>query len=405
MDVESQMKRWQGRTSGSVLAGVLVVIGLLLIIGGSMLVLGWQSRMAALRATAEIRARAAADSGLEKAVYDVNARVQNGLWDDTNLPAESASLPGTEDQYDYTLVGDAAGGLVISANGRYRQTQRTVSAAVELAGIYEYAIYGIDSIELKNGTMVDGFNYDTDEPLLQIATSSTASGHIDMKNGVTIVGDVLVGVGGDPDVVIGEGPGVTIVGNTYSMPVAWNPPIITVPVYLSTSASLGEITNSGTISSSGKYSSIALGAGKVLTIDGEVELYITGNVDLGNDAEIRVVDAAANPNASLTIYLEGNFIGKNGSGFNNLTQDTQKLTLYGLANCTSIGLFAKGAFYGTVYAPCADIELKNAVEVFGAMVGNSFIQKESAGFHFDAKLRKVSVQDFGVRFVVRRWQE
>lgn len=405
MDAECQMKRWQGRTSGSVLAGVLVVIGILLIIGGSMLVLGWQSRMAALRTTAEIRARAAADSGLEKAVFDINAKVRNGLWDDTNLPAESASLPGTEDQYDYTLVGDAAGGLVISANGRYRQTQRSVLAAVELAGIYEYAIYGIDSIELKNGTMVDGFNYDADEPLLQIATSSTASGHIDMKNGVTIVGDVLVGVGGDPDVVIGEGPGVTIVGNTYSLPVAWNPPIIPVPAYLSASAPLGAITNSGTISISGKYSGINLGNGEILTIDGEVELYITGNVDLGNDAEIRVVDAAANPNASLTIYLGGDFTGKNGSGFNNLTQDAQKLTLYGLANCTSIELFAKDAFYGTVYAPCAGIELKNAVEVFGAMVGNSFIQKESAGFHFDANLRKVSVEDFGVRFVVRRWQE
>jgi hypothetical protein len=189
------------------------------------------------------------------------------------------------------------------------------------------------------------------------------------------------------------------------MPLTWDPPIIPPPDYLIASSSLGSITNSCTITTSGKYSNINLGNGNIITIDGNVELYVTGNVILGNDAEIRIVDLAANPNASLTLYLGANFEGKNGSCINNLTMDAHRLSIYGLENCTKIWLFAKDTFYGTIYAPNANIVLKNAVEYFGALVGKSFLQNESADFHYDASLRKVSISDLGVRFVIRRWQE
>lgn len=47
-------------------------------------------------------------------------------------------------------------------------------------------------------------------------------------------------------------------------------------------------------------------------IDGDVELYITGNITLGNSAEIQVLHGG-----SLTIFSDGNVEGKNSSRFTN----------------------------------------------------------------------------------------
>jgi hypothetical protein len=62
-------------------------------------------------------------------------------------------------------------------------------------------------------------------------------------------------------------------------------------------------------------------------------------------------------------------------------------------------------FYGAIYAPSADIQLNNSVEYHGSVVANSFIQNVGAGFHYDAALRNVAVNDEAVRFVVKHWSE
>ena len=88
-----------------------------------------------------------------------------------------------------------------------------------------------------------------------------------------------------------------------------------------------------------------------------------------------------------------------------MTNDAKKLTIYGLESCESISLYAKSAFYGTIYAPNADVEMKNSADVFGSIIADTFIQKVAANFHYDADLRTVDVNDYGVRFVIDRWQE
>jgi len=49
--------------------------------------------------------------------------------------------------------------------------------------------------------------------------------------------------------------------------------------------------------------------------------------------------------------------------------------------------------------------LLNSGDMYGSVIGNSVEQKNSATFHYDVTLREVSIEDIGVRFVIRDWQE
>ena len=485
------------------LVAVLVAVVILLLLGMSTLNMGRYSRVQAIRGVQEIAARCAADAGLEKSLYEMNAKIALGAWDASWLPSESGQSLGAEQSYDYSVSGDLVSGYTIQAVGTCGQITRTVSATLRLAGMFDYAMFVIGGVELKNGVAIDGYNYGAGDPLLQVGTAGTGAGDITLHNSALITGDVVVGVGGDPEIVI-SGKDDQVTGNSYAAPLVWDPLPITVPEYLSSAVSQGTITggevsssgksdkkskksidsgstitggevsssgksdkkskksidsgststggevsssgksdkkskksidsgststggavsssgksdkkskksiDSGStstggavISSSGKYDSIDISSGDTVTITAPVELYVTGDVDLGNSAEI-IIDTSSNPDASLTLYLGGDYRGKTNSSINNLTADPHRLTIYGLPTCTSIELYCKGDFYGTIYAPYAEVEFKNAVEFYGSLVANSVILKQSSEFHYDASLRTVSITDMNVRFVVDRWSE
>jgi len=65
-------------------------------------------------------------------------------------------------------------------------------------------------------------------------------------------------------------------------------------------AGSGDITDDVTITQSGQYGRINLGNPETLVIDGTVELYVTGDVVLGNGARIEIREGA-----SQVLYVEG----------------------------------------------------------------------------------------------------
>ena len=261
-----------------------------------------------------------------------------------------------------------------------------------------------DSIDLRNGTTIDWYNFDGDDTL-QIGTNSAVDGAIDAHLGVTITGDVVVGTGGDPETVINSKSEAVITGDTYALNEEYELPPITVPAYLESLGSGGTVTNSIMVSGMRKYDSISLNPGEVITISGPTILYVTGDVILDNSSILEVVDVNTNPDASLILYLGGNFLCRNGGVINNLAKDAQKVKIYGLESCVSIDFFTASIFYGAIYAPNADIRLNNAVEFFGAVVAESLVQSATADFHYDASLNEGTVNDEGVSFVVKQWSE
>jgi len=339
------------------------------------------------------------------AVFEMNEKLKVKPWDDSTLPqATNEVLPNCDAIFSYILTGDIGNGYIVESVGKSNQAERKVSSSLQLQGPFESAIFAKTTINLKNGTTVDWYNYGEDEKNLQVGTNSTGPASIDLKNGVTVNGDVAVGVGGEPDVVINS-QWATITGKTYALAEEYELPPIAVPEYLQALPSQGTIDDTTTLTGSAKYDEIYLKNGKIIIIDGPVTLYIIGDVIIKNSAELQVVSADTNPDASLTLYLGGDAEIKNSGAINNKARDAKKVKIYGLDGCQSIILKNGSDFYGAIYAPNADVEMKNSADVFGAVVAKSFEQKNSATFNYDASLRDVSINDEAVRFVVKQWQE
>ena len=391
---------------GAVMALLLLVIIILSIAGVGLLELGLRSRTLAVRNASEIEARCAADAGLVKAVFEMNEKLKVTPWDDSILPqATNEVLPNCGATFSYTVTGDLGSGYTIEAVGKSGQAVKRANCALQLQGPFEAAIFANANIILRAGTVVDWYNYSEGEKNFKLGTNSINPGGIDLKNGVFVNGDVVVGLGGDPDVVVINSLGATITGDIYALTERYNLSPITVPGPLQQSSSEGTITDTTTITTSGKYDGINLGNSEIITIDGPVALNITGDVILDNSAQLQIVDAEVNPNASLTLYLGGNFVSKNGGLINNVTADPRKLKVYGLDTCQLIDFKTNSIFYGAIYAPNADVQLNAWVEYSGACTSKSFTQNVHADFNYDASLREVNKDEEAVRFIIKQWSE
>lgn len=399
----------KSKRDGFAMAVMLCAIILLFLAGLGTLTLGMHSRLLGVRTCSELAARSAADSGLTKALFEMNRQLKAKTWNGSSLPSVTDEpLPNCNAFFSYetakVITEDVNDNdiYIIESIGNSGLAQRTVSGTVELKGLFEYAIFVENQITLKNGTTVTAYNQDADDLPLQIGTNSTAAGAIIAKTGVTIDGDVVIGVDGDTDTVVDNKTEAAITGQTYPSLIKNKTSSITVPKYLQDMSSEGTITTSKTISSSAKYDSINLtGLGNLINVDGKnVVLYITGDLRLGNSDQLQI-----QTDASLTIFLGGNLYIDNSGAINNLTKDPKKLEIYGLDTCTIVDFKNSGSFYGALYTPNADIRLHNSVQMYGAVVGKSFIQDVNANFYYDMALRKVSADEIGVRFAVKRWHE
>lgn len=399
-------KYFRKNRTASILSLVVLMSVILSIISISMMSLGLHARMRALRNGEEMSARVAADAGLAHAVTLLNRKItEEELWDDTALPSEQTIyLPNSKANYGFTIIGDTENGYVVESTGLTGIAKKTVTSSLKLRGLFDYAVFADEKIELKMGTTVYGYNFESEPGTLRIGTNSTEARALDLKNGVTIEGDVLIGPDGNPDTVIASRMDVDIKGDIYPLPAERNLSIVNVPDGLASAESMGILTNAADITSNVKYDEINLNAtGQIVNINGNVAIYVIGDVILGNSAEVRINDSI--PDASLTLYLGGNLVARNGAFFNNLTNDPKRLKIFGLENCTNIDFITNSIYYGTIYAPNADVVMHNNVEIFGSVVANSFVQHVKANFHYDASLQNVDLNDIGVSFIVESWQE
>ena len=393
-------KLLRSKRPGSAIPLVMIVVMILLAMGVGLLDLGMKGRIYSIRTASDIAARCAADSGLTMALFEMNEKLKVKPWNDGSLPeATNESLPNCDAVYSYTITGNPGTGYTIECVGTSGYTERKVSCTLKPEGPFEFAVFAEDGAELKNSAVVDWYNFGADDEILKLGTNSIASGAFTFKNSSTINGDVVVGVGGNPDIVIDDF-GANITGDTRTMTERNTLPPIEVPDWLDSLPSDGTIQNDETVTNSAKYSDINLKNNKTLLIDGDVTLYVTGEIILGNSAEIEIDN-----DASLILYLGGDFEGKNSSAVNNLTQESKKLQIYCLDSCENMQFKNSSDFYGVIYAPNAEVLMNNSANIYGAVVAKNFEQMNSGTFNYDASLRDSDVNDEAVHFVVTNWHE
>ncbi len=380
---------------------VMLVMAVLLPLGLALLSMGERSRALAMSGSFAIAARTAADAGLTKAVCEMNDGVRNGTFNVGSLPAATdQDLPGAETTCSYAATWDSQTGYAAQSVGKCRNAEKTVRCTLRLQGPFEFSLFTRGRMSLKNGSVVDWYNYDVESIANQVGTNSIESGAVELQNGVAIRGDVVTGPGEDPGLVI-KNNGATITGGTYAQLEQTVLLPVTVPADVQSLPASGILQNGEEINSSRKYSGINLANDATIRITGQVVLYVTGDVQFGNAAGIEIEGEGA----SLTLYLGGGLVGNNSSGFNNLSRDPHRLTLYGLDSCRDITFKNGSDFYGALYAPQADVVIDNSGALYGSFVGDSFEAKNAALIMYDASLRNVATDDQAVHFIVDRWYE
>jgi len=438
--------------SGSALALALFAVVLLLLTGASILSLGQTSRIFSIRRVEEVSARSAADCGLTKALWGMNEKLKARQWTRTSILREfDEELPNSDATYSYIAVramklyGDVMpsgnddlidfiqlaswkeNDFVIKSIGMYNGARKTIYGIVRLQGRGEPGILVRDSITLKSNTLVAG--RDSRDPCnpapdveVGIGTISTELGKIVLNSGVLMKGNVAVGVEGNPAPggVVKDLPGFEIEGVSYAMTQDPKFPYVYPPADLvdwgkkidfkAETKEVGPL-GSGLDFESGIYSSIELKNGKeptILKIDGgDVVLYITGDVDMGQGCEILI-----RKGSTLNLYVDGDIKAGNSDGFNNQGVPPD-LKIWGNWRPDVTGgeveqkwqLNAKSEYFGQIYAPSANIEVKAKGDLYGAFTTNSFTMMAGGNLFYDGALSEVDLDDKGIRFVLKRWHQ
>jgi hypothetical protein len=400
-------KRSKSKIAGFSLPLVIFVIILVFVMGNGLLSLGMHRRFLAVQTSSQIAARSAADAGVTKALFEMNRKLKVKPWDNSTLPeATDEILPNTDATYSYKVTANPDNSYAVESIGRSGLEQKIIQCTFVLKGPFEHAILTKKDLILKSDTLVQGYNssdvFDTEIEVI-VATQSTLPGTMVLNNGVGVDGDVAVGAGGNVDSVIKD-LGATL-HNKYALLENVDMPLVTPPSL----ESKGSITVKGKTSiigpeDSGQYSMIdvkrAAHPGTLEVSGGDVVLYVTGDLDLGQDCEIVITEGA-----SLTLYLDGDMVADNSAGINNQNPPAN-LKLYGTSTGEqSLILKAKSESLGAIYAPNATVTVIAKSDIRGSLTANNFELKNGGDFYYDEALRKVTTEDDAVRFVIINWRE
>lgn len=401
-------KLLQSKRCGSAIPLAIVMVLILFAMGTGLLSMGLNSRTFAIRSTSDIEARCAADAGLTMALFSMNKELQAKPLGVNILPkAVDEKIPYCDSTFSYTVTSDLDNEYSVLSIGRSGQAQRAVSATLELRGLFEYAILTKESLILKPDTIVDGYNsqdpIDTDVDV-DLSIQSTADASVILNTGVVVKGDISVGVGGNPDTVIKDMGATT--GDQFAaliedpLPLVYPPPLPDMGTNITATAETITITPAD----SGQYNNIFVKKGDTLgavEISGDVVLYITGDIEIGESCELIIKD-----NSSLTLYIDGDIHCRANSAINTefSPEAPKTFQIYGTNETQqTFDIKAKNDWSGTIYSPNADVILYANGDFYGSTVSNNFELKAGGNYHYDEALREVSVDDVGVRFVVKRW--
>jgi hypothetical protein len=165
------------------------------------------------------------------------------------------------------------------------------------------------------------------------------------------------------------------------------------------------------------------GGSSTLTVQAPARIYLTGAPGLWGDmrslfmagnARIRIqnADPYADPPRVVEFYFDEAAV-MAGPGVVNESQQPPSLFIFGTDTCDDIDLVGDTTFYGSVYAPQADIDFFFGGEAYGSITGKElnkilgFASAGGGGFHYDKALEEfqISVPGGSYGYTQVSWQE
>ncbi len=263
---------------------------------------------------------------------------------------------------------------------------REVRVAIERSGggggWFQWGVYASESIKVRSLAMIDSYDssqgsyWATRGSDAQVAVNSTQPGAISVGGWGVIKGDAYVGSEGDPE----SGITGSVTGSKSALTSGGEPPVVEAPTDITHDVGTINVQPRGTttISRDTVCDSLLMKNDAELNISGDVRLYVRGDFEAMNGVRIKIPAGS-----SLTIYVGGSFVIKNGAIVNWTTRVPKQCIIYGLETCDEITMMNAALVYAAVYAPQAKFTCHNGAFLYGAMVVNEADFKHGAALHFD----------------------
>ena len=386
---------------GMALVMVMIFTFILLVIGATFLKLATSERISADKSIYLNQAFYLAEAGVERGKAWLNS---------VSSPPTSTIDPfgglqsyggGT---YQVTITPLSATRYEVSSVSRFGHpmVSKTLNIIMQVQSIFSYAIFGDKNVTLKGNAYIDSYdsqngnyggtniksngNVRTNAIATMYPYSVYFPDSVDLANNSTIKGNVIIGPGGDLSGAITIKGNAKIIGDKSVASEPEELPIVTVPTGLPNQGSISVGGNDTlTVSSSGQYSSITLNSNSILTLSGNLTIYVSGALSLNSNSQIKIT-AGSNVN----IYISGSFSQSSNSQINNLTKDPTKLAIYGDDSLTNVSWNSNSDFYGTFYARKATVDLNSNANIYGSIMAMTVNLNSNAKVHYDEALASKS---------------
>ncbi len=369
MNSEKRLRqhRTDARYRGLALALVACVMFIFLALGSATLYCGFQNRVLALRDAQGVMAKAAADSGLKKAAWQMNG------YESGPLPsATEEALLGCPASYSYSVAQNPDGAYIVTSTGTSGTAVRTVMGRLRRSYTLWSGVVVLGNVSLNASSQMLPL---TPGDSLRLRTNSTAPASVSLASSSVIDGDVAVGPGGDPDRVISLGGQSAITGYSSAAPQAVDAPAVAPPTSLPQQGSV-EIKKSQVIATSRQYSSLTIDQATQVKIQGDVTIYVAGNMTLRNAAKLLVQDGSR-----LTLYLGGD-LSIDRATIMEVNLRPEKVQIYGTPTCTQITCTSSPDIYAVIYAPAATCTLNSASRLVGVFSGQSLVLSDASTLYY-----------------------
>jgi Tfp pilus assembly protein PilX len=436
--MKTQKRNRRTSDSGSALFITLVIAGVIALTLGAYLTWASTQNKMAVRSQSWNGAMPAAEAGLEEALMQLH---ESGT---TNLSANSWTLTNgwyykknyVDNRAFYDVNIQNASPPVIIATGylpvplstssyvKRRVRVTTVGGTAGQAGVISKgSIYmsgnnvTVDSFVSTNASFSTSNRWDAtkardkgdiitmahDVTVKSKTTYALDVGDADVKGHVHVIPGATVNMTGSGSV----GDSAWVNAGTVGIESGWSSTDANMgiddnqpppgPFFSPPAVIAGKVPYNLTFATSGSYQMSSL-SGKVL-IQGNVTLYVTGDVNIGSGEFIELA-----PGATLDLYVGGaaKFAGQgvvNDGGLAN------SFHYYGLPTNTSVDYGGNSAFYGIINAPEADIKLSGGggldMDFSGAMVVNSLYINGHYHIHYDEASPPIKARPL----VIASWTE
>lgn len=390
----TRVKHSHRRAGGFAMLLVMIMVGAAFVLGMSYLNAQSTSTSMMENKRRQAMARYIAESGLDMAVEEVKGNPDwrtdqtSGTWV-TNyaLAGGTVTIAGVDEDGD--LEDASTDPVALTAIGSFQGVTYRTAAAVSFGdgagGGGGYGITTTGMIETKNSALVDSFDSSLGPygganigAEAKLATTSIASNKVVVGSATTIKGDVFVGVGGDPDVVVNVKG--TLTGGKFAMsddpqvpPVAELP-----PGFPANEGSKTFSHGTTTISTDRHFDDLVIGNNATVRINGDVTLRVNKKFEIKNNASLEIL-----PDSSLKVYVEESIVFDNNAKVNENTALPGNMVVFSRGSGYEHSIVNRAQVYAIIDAPSSSLKLQNHVGFYGAFMGTDLLIENNAAFHVD----------------------